>query len=466
MSAVGSGVLTNRDGLVARGPAGLRELVLEVVEAGLWAADPAAAVRRAVRAGEAGAVVVDGVEHRPGRGGRVLVVGAGKASARIAATLEEVLGETIAGGIVIAPSGHAGTLRRIDLLAGGHPLPTHASRRAAARLMRLAGTVGPDDVVLACFTGGSSALACLPADGVAFDEKRDLHRLLLRSGAAIREVNTVRKHVSRLKGGRLAAALQGAAIVNLTVSDVAGDPLDAITDPTVPDTTTAADAVGVLHAYDLWDLVAPSIRSHLSDPDRAESPPLDGLRIESRILVTGADVAEAMVGRSEQLGVPAHIVSTAMEGESREIGSALAAIAAEVHDHGRPFASPCVLVGAGGETTVTLPASEEFGAGGPNQAAALGAALRIGMGRAIAAAFVDTDGMDGGTRRAGALVDGSTLERAQALGVDLRLALRRHRSSEALARIGDAIVTGRTGSNANDLFAIAVGDRHGRRTEL
>ena len=466
MNVLGSGVLTNRDGLVARRPAALRELVLDIVEAGLRAADPAAAVRRAVRPGDAGGVVVDDVEHRPRRGGRVLVLGAGKASTRIAATLEDVLGETIAGGIVIAPSGHAAALSRIDLLAGGHPVPTHASRRAAARMMRFARTVRPADVVLACFTGGSSALACLPAEGVSFEEKRDLHRLLLRSGAPIREVNTVRKHVSRLKGGRLAAALQGAAIVNLTVSDVAGDPLDAITDPTVADSTTAADAVGVLHAYDLWDAVAPSIRSHLSDPSRAESPALDGLPIQSRILVTGVDVADAMVSRSEALGVPAHVVSTAMEGESREIGAALAAIAVEVHDHGRPFAAPCVLVGAGGETTETLRPSEEFGAGGPNQAAALGAALRIGVGRAIAAAFLDTDGMDGGTRRAGALVDGSTLERAQALGVDLRLALRRHRSSEALARIGDAIVTGQTGTNANDLFAIAVGAEHARRAGL
>jgi glycerate 2-kinase len=457
MSSVGSGALTNRDGLLARGPAGLRELVLEVVEAGLRAADPAAAVRRTVRRGDAGGVVVDGVEHRPGPGGRVLVVGAGKATARIAATLEEELGDSIHGGVVIAPSGHAAALGRIDLLAGGHPVPTPASRRGAAALMHLARTVGPADVVLACFTGGSSALACLPPDGVGFDEKRDLHRLLLRSGAAIREVNTVRKHVSRLKGGRLAKAFGGATIVNLTVSDVAGDPLDAITDPTVLDTTTAADAVAVLHAYDLWDAVAPSIRTHLSTPGQADSPALDALPIHSRILVTGADVAARMAARSQELGVPAHVVSTAMEGESREIGAALAAIAAEVHDHGRPFAAPCVLVGAGGETTVTLRPSEEFGAGGPNQAAALGAVLRLGAGRAVAAAFLDTDGMDGGTDQAGALVDGSTLERAEALGVDLRMALRRHRSSEALVRIGDAIVTGQTGSNANDLFAIAVG---------
>jgi glycerate 2-kinase len=457
MTAVGSGILANRDGLVAHGQAGLRELVLEVAEAGLRAADPEAAVRAAVARGESGAVVVDGSEFCVGGDGRVLVLGAGKASARIAATLEQVLGDAISGGLVVAPTGHDAALERIELLAAGHPVPTSASRQAAVRLMRLAATAGPGDVVLACFTGGSSALACLPPDGVRFEEKRRLHRLLLGSGASIREVNTVRKHVSAIKGGRLAATMQGAAIVNLTVSDVVGDPLDAITDPTVADTTTSEDAIGVLQAYDLWDAVAPSIRRHLSAGERAQSPSLDHAPIHSRMLVTGADVARAMARRAAELGMAAHLVSTAMEGESREIGAALAAIAAEVHDHGRPFSSPCLLLGAGGETTVTLGRSELFGNGGPNQAAALGFALRIGGGRAVAAAFIDTDGMDGGTDLAGALVDGSTVERATAAGVDLRLALLQHRSSEALTLLGDTIVTGHTGSNVNDLFAIAVG---------
>ncbi|HEU0194861.1 MAG TPA: DUF4147 domain-containing protein [Gaiellales bacterium] len=457
MSTVGSGFLVNRDALLGRGPAALRELVLEVVEAGLGAADPAEPVRRAVLRGDRGSVIVDGAEHRPGPGGRVVVLGAGKASARIAEALEEVLGDALAGGVVIVPEGCPAGQGRVDLMAGGHPLPTDASRRAARRLMQEAAALGPADVVLACFTGGSSALACLPAAGISFREKRDLHGLLLRSGAPIRDVNTVRKHTSRIKGGRLAAALSGASIVNLTVSDVVGDPLDAITDPTVPDTTTAADAVAVLRAYDLWDGAAPSVRSHLSNAEAAESPALDGIPIQSRILVTGSDIAEAMVRRSESLGVPAHVLTTAIEGESSEVGAALAAIALEVHDHDRPFGPPCVLVGAGGETTVTLAPVDEFGSGGPNQVAAIAAALRIGRGRAIAAAFVDTDGMDGSTAQAGALVDGATLERATELGVDLRTAMRQHRSGDALAEIGDAIVTGPTGRNANDLFVIAVG---------
>ena len=458
MSTAGQDVLPDRDALVSRGPARLRALVLDVVEAGLQAADPAPVVRKVVTRGPRGAVVVDGVVHRPRRGGRLLVLGAGKASARIAATLEEVLGDAVSAGVVVAQAAPPDGLRRIELLTAGHPVPTPASRRAALRLMRLAETAGPGDVVLACFTGGSSALACLPARGVRFEEKRDLHRLLLGSGAPIRDINTVRKHVSCFKGGRLAAAAGGAAIVNLTVSDVVDDPLDAITDPTVPDTTTRGDAIEVLRAYDLWDDVAPSIRHHLSTA-RADSPALDESAIQSRILVNGQDVVEAMVRRCRDLGVAAHVLSTGMEGESREVGAALAAIAVETHDYSRPFSTPCVLLGAGGETTVTLRHADHPGDGGPNQAAALAAALRVGTGRAIAAAFLDTDGMDGGTGIAGALVDGSTLERAAALDLDLRRALLQHRSSDALCRLGDAIVTGRTGSNVNDLFAIAVDRR-------
>jgi glycerate-2-kinase len=458
MTAVGTDVLPDRDALVSRGPARLRSLVLDVVEAGLQAADPAPVVREVVSRGPRGAVVVDGIAYRPGRGGRILVLGAGKASVRIAAALDDVLGDAIAEGVVVSQALPAEQPRRIELLTAGHPVPTQASRRAALRLMRLAETAGPQDVVLACFTGGSSALASLPANGVRFEEKRELHQLLLGSGAPIRDINRVRKHVSRFKGGRLAAAAGGASIVNLTVSDVVDDPLDAITDPTVRDTTTARDAIEVLHAYDLWDDVAPSIRRHLSTP-RAESPALDGVAIHSRILVNGEDVAKAMVRRCAELGIAAHVLSTGMEGESRDVGAALAAIAVETHDHGRPFSTPCMLLGAGGETTVTLRHEDHLGDGGPNQAAALAAALRVGTGRAIAAAFVDTDGMDGGTGIAGALVDGSTLERAAALDLDLRQALLQHRSSDALCRLGDAIVTGRTGSNVNDLFAIAVDRR-------
>jgi glycerate-2-kinase len=458
MSAVGTDVVGDRAALVSRGPARLRSLVLDVVEAGLQASDPAPVVREIVSRGPRGAVVVDGTVHRPGRGGRVIVLGAGKASARIAAALEEVLGDAIAEGLVVSQAEPAEELQRIEVITAGHPVPTAASRRAATRLLQLAESAGPNDLVLACFTGGSSALASLPPPGVTFGDKQRLNQLLLGSGAPIRDINSVRKHVSRFKGGRLAAAANGAAIVNLTVSDVVGDPLDAITDPTVPDTTTTHDAMEVLHAYDLWDDVAPSIRRHLSTP-RADSPALDGIAIQSRILVNGEDVANAMVRRCAELGVAAHVLSTGMEGESREVGAALAAIAVETHDHGRPFSAPCMLLGAGGETTVTLRHQDHLGDGGPNQAAALAAALRIGTGRAIAAAFLDTDGMDGGTGIAGALVDGSTLERAAALDLDLRQALLQHRSSDALCRLGDAIVTGRTGSNVNDLFAIAVDRR-------
>lgn len=457
MTATRSTIVANHDALLDHGFAELRGLVLDVIAAGLEASDPAEVVRDRVGPGPSGAILVDDVEHRHGPAGRIFVIGAGKASARIAGTLEDVLGDRIAGGVVAIPDGSAPVSGRIEFVRTAHPLPDEASRRAALRIMEIAHAAHRDDVFLACFTGGSSALACLPPEGVDLEEKRDLHQLLLSSGAPIREVNAVRKHVSAIKGGRLAAAIGEAAIVNLTVSDVAGDPLDAITDPTVQDTTTCEDAVRVLRRYHLWDRVAPSIRRHLASSPAAESPELAGASIRNTVLITGSDVAEAMARRSAGLGIRAHVISTSLEGESREVGAALAAIAAEVHDHGRPFRAPCLLLGAGGETTVTLDREGVFGRGGPNQTAALAAALRIGSHRAIAAGFVDSDGIDGGSPCAGALVDASTVERAASLGLDLRDGLRRHASSETLSILGDSIVTGPTGTNVNDLFALAVG---------
>ena len=326
---------------------------------------------------------------------------------------------------------------------------------AAGRLVETARGVGPGDLVLCCFTGGSSALACLPANGVTLEEKRDLHRLLLRSGATIAEVNAVRKHVSALKGGRLAQAMGAGRIVNLTVSDVPGDALDAITDPTVADTTTAADAIAVLRAHGLWEEVAESVRRHLGSP-AAESPALAGAAIRTVVLVHGETACAAMAARASDLGLRPIVLSTSLEGESREVGATLVDLGRESARTGRPFAAPCMLIGCGGETTVTIRNGAPFGAGGPNQEAALGAALRLRGEAAIAAAFLDTDGADGGSAAAGALVDGQTAVRAASAGIDLRAALLEHASGSVLRELDDLIVTGPTGTNVNDMFAIGV----------
>ncbi len=460
MSTTRPGGVGNREALLSHGAVELRAAVLDVVEAGLAACDPGDAVERLV-ARDGDVVTVDGVPYQAG-GGRVIVLGAGKATLSVAAALERTIGMRIDAGLIVVPHGSGATLSRIEVVEADHPLPSEASLAAAGRLLHTARGVRPDDLVLCCFTGGSSALASMPAHGVTLAEKRDLHRLLLRSGAGIAEVNAVRKHVSELKGGRLARAMGAGRIVNLTVSDVPGDALDAITDPTVGDTTTAADAIGVLQAHGLWEAVAGSVRRHLGSP-AAESPSLAGAAIQTVVLVHGETACTAMAARAADLGLRPIVLSTSLEGESREVGATLVNLGHESARTGRPFAAPCMLIGCGGETTVTIRNGAPFGAGGPNQEAALGAALRLRGEPAIAAAFLDTDGADGGSAAAGALVDGQTAVRAASAGIDLRAALHDHASGSVLRELDDLIVTGPTGTNVNDMFAIGVAEGGERR---
>lgn len=462
-------VIANASTLLEHGMVELRALALRIAAAAIAASDPARATAAAVtvddgrlRIGEH-VVALDDVD-------RIVVLGAGKASGRIAQALERALGDRLAGGAVVVRSdaalGHPPTgadaarsdpaleLERIEVLRADHPLPSEASVAAARRLAAWAQEVGERDLVLGCFTGGSSALAALPPDGVTLDDKRALTRLLLSSGLPITDVNLVRRHVSSIKGGRLAHAIAPARLINLTVSDVAGDHLEAITDPTVVDPSTPADAVAVLRESGLWPDVPPALRAHL---ERAAPPPAIH-EPPTVMLANGASACEAMAREAAREGLPAHVLSTALEGESRELGRFVAQLAAASAETGSPFPAPCVLLGAGGETTVSLAASPaRFGAGGPNQEVALAAALQLAERHPVAAAFVDSDGADGGTRLAGGIVDGLTVSRAAAAGVDLRAALREHRATAALEQLGDGIMTGPTGTNVNDLLVIAIG---------
>jgi glycerate-2-kinase len=385
----------------------------------------------------------------------VVVVGAGKATFAIAAALDKQLGDRIDGGLIAVRHDQETSPLGFEVAVADHPLPSDRSAAVAARLLALVEPLGADDLVLACFTGGSSALASLPPFGVSVADKRALHELLLASGMPITAVNTVRKHVSRIKGGRLAAAAAPAVIVNLTVSDVAGDALDVITDPTVQDTSTAADARAVLVAYGLWDQVPASVREHLHGA-AAESPELDPALIDSALLVTGHGACEAMIAEAEAAGWAAVQLSTSLEGEARELGRMVANLARSSALEGTPFEPPVVLVGCGGESGVTLRPGTEFGTGGPNQDAAIAAALELD-GAPVAAVMIDTDGSDGGTAWAGAVADASTVARARELGIDLRQALLSHRSAEPLAALGDLVETGATGTNVNDLIVLAVG---------
>lgn len=428
-----------------------RMLARHLADVGVAAADPGSATARLVQLSEGG-FTADGVPYELADDARVVLLGAGKASLPIAAALRDILGERLDGGVLVVRAGEAAPLPPLRVLEADHPLPTKRSLQAGEALLAEAQRLGANDVALCCFTGGSSALASVPPTGVQAEEKWELHRLLLRSGMPIEEINTVRKHVSALKGGRLAATTT-ARIVNLAVSDVVGDRLDVLTDLTVQDTTSASDAVKLLRHYGLWERVSASVRAHLSgDPP---TPVLDGDRIQTVMLANGASVCAAMEREAKLLEQRAVIVSTTLTGESREAGRMLAGIAIRCVRDGTPSQPPIVLLGCGGETTVTLEQDAPFAAGGPNQEMALAAAMEI-AGLPIAALFMDTDGSDGGTELAGGLVDGDSAKRAEQLAIDLSETLRGHRTTGALELLGDELRTGPTGTNVNDLFVIVV----------
>jgi glycerate-2-kinase len=430
-------------------------VALDVAAAGVAALDPASAVDRHLSR-DGNALMVGGRRFDPP--GRVVVIGAGKASYRIAKRVEEILGDRVAGGLVVVRRAEGGPLHRIEVMEADHPLPTEASVAAGKAALALADELGPEDLALCCITGGSSALLCAPPASVSFDRKRDLHRRLLASGAAIDEMNAVRKHVSEIKGGRLAARIAPATVVNFTVSDVRGDVLDLITGPTVQDSTTPADAVAVLKRRSLWDLVDASVREHLASPS-AVSPDLAGVRIETRLILASHEGCRAMEKEAVKRGYLARVYSSVeANDEAADVGRRIAAAARGALGSADPAALPVVLIACGGESTVTLdPHPEVFGDSGPNQEVVLAAAVDLqGIDRVVVLSM-DTDGSDGGTAFAGGIADGQTVLRARQAGIDAAAHLQFHTAGAVLAQLGDLLETGPTGTNVNDLVVVVVG---------
>lgn len=448
------GKIVNARELATRGDRELRELALRVAGAGLAACDPGPAVADGVAATEAGLSIAEHA-YPLAAGARVLVVGSGKATLAIAAALEQRLGDRVDGGAVVVRRGeHDRELARIEVLEADHPLPSADSVVAARRLNAIADSAREGDLVLASFTGGSSALTSLPPAGVKLSEKRRLHELLLACGAPIRDVNTVRKHVSEFKGGRFAARVAPARLVNLTISDVAGDVLETLTDPSVGDSSTVADVRAILDERELWAELPRGVRDHL-DSAGSETPTL-AEEPQSVVLINGTSVCEAMAAAARAAGAIVAVVAPALEADAGAVGRRLGALALAATPASGEVA---VIVGCGGEATVALRSRDQFGRGGPNQEAALALALCLAESAPIAGCLVDTDGSDGGTEFAGAIVDGHTAPRADELGIDLEAALSAHRSGEALATLADRVQTGATGSNVNDLFVVAVRGR-------
>jgi glycerate 2-kinase len=443
----------NAHELLNHGETQLRQMLLDTIEFALESVDPYRLTKQLVHLNGDHLEFGD-LQFDLRRIGRIYVIGAGKASFPVAKVLEEILGNRISDGLITVKDDEIRTLSRIKVRRAGHPIPNEAGYSAAQEIVKIASAARQDDLYLAVFTGGCSALMPYPAEGLSLEDKREVTRLLLTCGATIREINAVRKHLSRTKGGRLAKMIAPATIVNLTVSDVIGDPLDCITDPTVIDSSKFEDAVYTLKKYDLWSLVPESVRKHLSraSPENETLKKYGDLRVHNFIIANNLMAAEAAQKHLQANGFNSQILTTSLEGESREVGFVLASILSETAQYGRPLKRPAAYVLAG-ETLVKLEEKTRDDAiGGPSQELAIAIALR--MPEHVAGIFLDTDGSDGPTKYAGALVDSKTREEAEKLDIDLYASLKEHDVTKVLKRLDDAILTGATGANVMDLVVL------------
>jgi len=437
-----------------------RKIILDCINAALEAVDPRQAVKRNVTLRNNTLIIKD-LKFNLDEYENIYVIGGGKASGAMAEAVEEILGDRIKEGLVNVLKGTENKFKtkRIKLNGATHPIPGEEGMKGARKMIEIANKASEKDLVIVLISGGGSALMPLPADPITLDEKKEVTSLLLKCGATINEINAVRKHISMFKGGQLARACYPATLVALIISDVVGDPLDVIASgPTAPDTTTFEDAYRVLKFYNLLDKVPKSIKERIEKGVRGEikETPKPGDKVFEKvhniIIANNRIACEAAVAKAKEYGLSTLILSTHVEGEARHVGTVMAGIAKEVYKTDTPLKKPALIM-AGGETTVTVVGS---GKGGRNQELALSAALKISGYEGIVIASIGTDGIDGITDAAGGIVDSTTVERGKEKGLDALEFLANNDSYTFLTKVGDAIFTGPTGSNVNDIMLIAV----------
>jgi hydroxypyruvate reductase len=384
--------------------------------------------------------------------GRTLVVAAGKGAAAMAAAVEQVWPGPLSG-LAVTRYGHGCPTRAVEVVEAAHPNPDAASEAAARRILAMAGELTAEDLLLCLISGGGSALMALPAPGLTLDDKKAVTKALLRCGAPIDEINAVRKHLSAIKGGRLAAAAAPACVVTLMVSDVPGDdPAVIASGPTVADPSTFADARAVIAKYGIE--VPESVRRHL-DAGADESVKPGDPRLangHAQLIATPQDALEAAAAAARTAGVTPLILGNALEGEAREVARVMAGMARQAALHGQPVAAPCVLL-SGGETTVTVRGS---GRGGRNAEFLLALAVALDGHAKVWVIACDTDGIDGTEDNAGALLTPDTLARAASIGVDAKQHLANNDGYGFFSALGDLVVTGPTRTNVNDFRAILI----------
>jgi glycerate 2-kinase len=452
-------------------PTKLREQAWQLMRAALDAVEPGAAVRQYLQLVNSQLTL----ESQHGKKwtydlndfDRVLVVGGGKAGAPMAAAVAEILGRRLTGGVVVVKHKHVlddpALTGPIKIVEAGHPVPDEAGLNGAASIADILSNTTSRDLVLCLMSGGGSALMTSPAPGITLADLQALTQVLLGCGATINEINTIRKHISQLKGGQLARLASPSPVISLILSDVVGDPLEVIASgPTVPDPTTFDDAWSILERYEVLDDVPASVVKHLSTGMKANIPdtpkPGDPIfqRVQNVIVGSNRLAAQAAAQEAQRLGFDTILLTTFLEGEAREVARAMAGLAKglvrgeTMHPTGRALSQPACLV-LGGETTVTVRGN---GSGGRNQEMALAAALSLADWDGVLITFLATDGTDGPTDAAGAFADGGTIARATQLGLDAEAYLARNDAYHFFQELGDLILTGPTNTNVNDLVII------------
>jgi hydroxypyruvate reductase len=437
----------------------MRKHALDIFQAALKAVDPIEAVFRYVELKDnvllVGEKRFDLVEYD-----RILAVGAGKAGASMAKALEDLLGDCIADGAIVVKEGHTLPLQHVRIHEAGHPVPDERGIRGAEDILSLVHDAGERDLVLCVISGGGSALLVAPAEGITLADKQQVTRLLLACGADIHEINTIRKHLSRVKGGGLARIAYPATVISLILSDVIGDDLNVIASgPAVPDTSTFADAREVFDKYDIWRQLPEAVRNIMQRglAGEIEDTPKAGddvfLKCYSELVGTNIQALVAASQEARRHGYQSLILSSTVEGEAREVAKMFVAFAKEIRNSENPISAPaCIL--CGGETTVTI---QGDGKGGRNQEFALASAIVIDGMDKIVVLSGGTDGTDGPTDAAGAIADGRTIARAAAKDLDPLDFLRRNDAYHFFQPLDDLILTGPTRTNVSDVYLVLVG---------
>jgi hydroxypyruvate reductase len=436
----------------------LRDDAWAIFQAGLKAVDPVEAVKRHVQV-IAEALRVGEQRYDLPQLQRIFIIGMGKAGASMALAIEGLLGDRITEGIVNVKYGHVAPLSRITINEAGHPVPDEVGLRGTQQIIQLLEQTTETDLVICLISGGGSALLPSPAEGLSLEDKQRMTKLLLECGATIHEINAIRKHISQVKGGRLARLAYPSTLISLVLSDVIGDKLDAIASgPTVPDSTTFEDCLRVLDKYQLrtrtpkgvLDILERGAQGLIPDTPKAHDPAFQ----QTQNLIIGSNLLalHAAKKKAEQLGYQTLVLSSSIEGETREVAKVHAAIAKEILNSGLPIGQPACVI-SGGETTVTIKGT---GLGGRNQEFVLSAAIEIAGLDGVVVLSAGTDGTDGPTEAAGAIADGATVQRARELGMDPPSYLQNNDSYHFFQPLGDLLITGPTNTNVMDLRLVLV----------